>query len=402
MAAALGIDIREASQARLLSPELQQQASRMRMRHALWESGTLLTDSDHGPFGGPYLAPRVQMRRTRVYTGTRECGSYNHHAQLAKFRGRYYFGWSNGIRNELSPGQRVMLAVSDDGVHWPEARCIVPGDVEAGVVQSCAGLLATADRLVLYCRTESVLLEPELPGMRRVVPARSRIDTYTSTDGRDWQPAEEGIITGTETCRAMIFEAPRLLRDGSLACGGFADGPVLYRWDPASPTTVPVCQRQPAPDADAVFHHGECSWYQTDNGTVIMFWRDEGQSLCLYVSSSADGGKTWTAPIPSDFPDSMSRIYADRLPDGRFYLIGNSYPHLLDRMHLMLSISDNGYEFQRMLTLVDEPTTQRTKGLLKNDGYQYPCALVDGNRLLVGYSINKEDMECGTVAIADL
>ena len=31
------------------------------------------------------------------------------------------------------------------------------------------------------------------------------------------------------------------------------------------------------------------------------------------------------------------------------------------------------------------------------NGYQYPCCLVDGDNLVVGYSVNKEDIECGIV-----
>ena len=41
--------------------------------------------------------------------------------------------------------------------------------------------------------------------------------------------------------------------------------------------------------------------------------------------------------------------------------------------------------------------TSEALGTLKNDGYQYPSCLVDGERLLIGYSVNKEDMEVGIV-----
>ena len=48
------------------------------------------------------------------------------------------------------------------------------------------------------------------------------------------------------------------------------------------------------------------------------------------------------------------------------------------------------------------PTSRRAFGVLKCDGYQYPFGLVEEERLLVGYSVNKEDMECVSVPYAML
>ena len=67
-----------------------------------------------------------------------------------------------------------------------------------------------------------------------------------------------------------------------------------------------------------------------------------------------------------------------------------------------LLLSDDGYVFNEVYLLVDDPTSQRLVGLLKEDGYQYPCCLPEADRLLVGYSVNKEDMECGIVDLDNL
>jgi hypothetical protein len=63
----------------------------------------------------------------------------------------------------------------------------------------------------------------------------------------------------------------------------------------------------------------------------------------------------------------------------------------------MLLLGDDGYQFNKVYMLVNDPTSQRLAGLLKADGPQYPCCLVEKDRLLVGYSVNKEDIECGIV-----
>ena len=96
-------------------------------------------------------------------------------------------------------------------------------------------------------------------------------------------------------------------------------------------------------------------------------------------------------------PDSMSRIYAGRLNDDRFYLVGNSTPQYMDRNFLALSLSDGGAKFNGMFRLVPEPTRQRFAGHLKCHGYQYPSCIQDGDRLLIAYSVNKEDIEIGIV-----
>jgi len=55
-----------------------------------------------------------------------------------------------------------------------------------------------------------------------------------------------------------------------------------------------------------------------------------------------------------------------------------------------------------MVRLIKEPTRQRFLGHLKRDGYQFPSCLVDGDRLLIGYCVNKEDIECGIVDTTEI
>ena len=102
-------------------------------------------------------------------------------------------------------------------------------------------------------------------------------------------------------------------------------------------------------------------------------------------------------PLLSDIPDSMSRLYAGRLSDGRFYLVNNAIPTLLDRRPLMLLLSDDGIQFNEVLMINDSPTEMRRKGLLEINGHQYPCCLVDGDRLFVAYDANKEDLMCEVI-----
>ncbi len=377
----------------VLSPELAEAVRTMRMRHAMFETDCFRTVDDQGPRSVPSEIPRIKVRRHRVYTGAGEAGTYNHHSQLARFQGRYYFAWSNSEVYEDYPGQSTMLAVSDTGEQWSQARCVVPGDFAGGLLRWTTGLYADEVRLYLFGVAHYATLDATVPGMRRFEWGRSRLDLHVSSDGENWE-AHEGIA-GDKT---FIFEAPRLTQQGRLLCGGTQDGqPVALFFDPEDLTAPPQTVRMPQPEATADFPYGETSWYQNSEGLIVMWFRDEAQSLRLFAAISEDGGLSWSPPLLSDFPDSMSRVRAGSLPDGRCYLIGNAYPKLLDRSKLMCAISDDGLVFDRMYILLDDPTAQRAFGLLKTHGYQYPVTLAEADRLLLGYSVNKEDIEFGVV-----
>jgi len=122
-----------------------------------------------------------------------------------------------------------------------------------------------------------------------------------------------------------------------------------------------------------------------------------GAAATARPAISEDGGRTWSEVMRTNFPDSMSRTFAGRLSDGRFFQVGNSTRVLMDRNFLALSLSDDGAKFGKMVQLVREPTAQRFAGHLKCHGYQYPSCVVDGDRLLIGHSVNKEDIAVGIV-----
>jgi len=390
------LDVRERQYVSVLTPEVAEELSRMRRRYALWETGCIAYEADQGPRKREDLPAKLSVKRCRVRTGEGDAGTYNHQAQIAKFKGRYYYAFTNGVRDEFGPGQRTMVSSSKDGYHWTDAVCVAPADVEKGMFHETSGLYADEKRMVLYVMTKTRTggKETHTPQMLRYIEPGVTIDAWTTTDGESW--TLRGAIV--ESKDAWMFEAPRLTREGTLLVAGSIDGfPVAYRWTPEDPAAKPEIVEMPRPDPPASLMDGEGSWYQLDSGKIVMFWRDAGFSERLYVTSSDDNGDSWAKPLITDYPDSVSRVYAGRLPDERFFLVGNAFAKLFDRRRLMLSLSDDGLKFNRTFRLLDDPTAQRAFGLLKCHGYQYPFALVEEERLLVGYSVNKEDMECVSI-----
>ncbi|MCK8785736.1 exo-alpha-sialidase [Roseomonas sp. NAR14] len=58
------------------------------------------------------------------------------------------------------------------------------------------------------------------------------------------------------------------------------------------------------------------------DGTLAAFYRSRWADN-VYRSESHDGGKSWTAPVPTDLPNNNSSIQALRLADGRLAMVCN-------------------------------------------------------------------------------
>ena len=187
-------------------------------------------------------------------------------------------------------------------------------------------------------------------------------------------------------------------------CCGFStretDGMILIWDDPSDPAAAPRVVSMPtSPDGP---RPEQGTWYQTDDRRIWMYNRDRTMSGRLALSWSDDDCETWSKLLRTDFPNTYSRAYAGRLSDGRFYIAGNNYRRFLDRNHLLIALSDDGYTFDRQYSLVEGNTTRRVNGLHKEDGYHYPNCYVDGDKLLVTYSVNKEDIEVGIVDMSQV
>lgn len=384
--------------ARLLSAQVAERLTEYHWRRVFAQFECLMTDSDHGTKGAEpaIIAPVPGARRSVVYYGNAENGSYNHHNQIAKFRGEYYFAWSNGFRNEEDAGQKVLIASSPDGRTWSDPSIVVDVEPDSQWAHNCVAMHATDDMLYIVVMTEETEHDETVTGMRRINPDTAYVDLYGSSDGRTF---EKVLSYGSRI--KWIFEAPRLTAEGRLlcVCTTRTEGPAILLWPGDDLLAEPEFIKVPEPEG-AWFPYGESTWYQLDSGRIMVFWRDEGSSCRVYVNHSDDGGRSWSEPILSDIPDSMSRLYAGRLSDGRYFLVNNAIGTLLDRRPLMLLLSDDGVEFNDVYMINDSPSEMRRKGLLKINGHQYPCCLVDGDRLLVAYDANKEDILCEVIDTA--
>ena len=339
--------------------------------------------------------PRVEFKMSEVYHGTRERFAYNHHHAVCRYGDRYIVSWSTARIHEDRPGQEVHFSVSDDLSAWAPDQTLVSTDPSSGLIRNNAGLCVQDGKLYDIVGVVKGGQMAQDPSLTSFVPEALTLDVYVTEDLTNWQ--EYPNIAND----IYLFEGPRMLQDGSFLCCGssFENGqPVALIWKKGRKLHEPP-ERRIIPVSDTRIKGVQGTWYQRDDGKIWMYIRDAGMSARLALSWSEDGGENWTDAILTDMPNTCSRAHAGRMSDGRYYIIGNNYENLLDRRYLMVAVSDDGENFDWMYTLVQGKTHRRIDGLHKEDGWHYPNSIVDGDELIVVFSVNKEDIYCGVTDV---
>ena len=346
-----------------------------------------------------------------VFLG-RKGAAYSHHQQITSLDGRLSATWSNGYTHEDEPGQRMLLATSDDlGETWSEPRVLVdrqPGEHEHGIV-TAQGIHVHSGRMVAYFgyydyTAQGLDLYRNGGGChsKRDPDVRFHQGTHTgvmvSDDGGEtWS----GPVNRIDGCVPNL--GPQPLSDGRLILPGnmsfpYTDDPFgIEGWTMARIARLPDDYVDDPEGFWKGMHirgdsHSCCegSLYETDGGVVHMMLRTDGDVLA--VSESYDRGESWSEPMLTAYTDCMSRHRFGRLPDGRFFGLSCPEPGSA-RTPLVLATSEDGVVFDRHYVLGDEPASPpRTAGYHKSGRYGYPSYHIMGDIVLVIYSISKEDV----------
>lgn len=385
---------RENKTVEILTQDLAGKMMDFRVRLAAMASGyPVLTDWHPSIPEGWGTFPQAPLMRSTVFRPEESGRSYNHHQAICKFGGQFVATWSSGLKHEDYVGQQIHLATSTDCMSWSEPTPVVETPLDSGLVRNNAGLWCDGKRLYSFVGVAQDFGRDKAgPGMSVLKDQQVRLDVYESTDMRSWTLHER-------VCENIyLFEGPRMTAGGRLLCAGRdlndSHG-ILLIWEqksfPDNPKVIDL------PVTPGGVRPGQCTWYQTDDGRVWLFAREYTMSCHLALAWSDDEGDTWSELLPTDFPNTFSRAYAGRFPDGRYFIVGNNYDIFLERRHMLIALSDDGITFDRQYELISGNTTRRIDGRHKEDGYHYPNCCLDGSNLVVIYSVNKEDIEVGVL-----
>ena len=365
----------------------------------MWNA-QMATDDLRNGAGFPIL---TEAEHTAVWEpATKDDGAYNHYACLIHHKGKFYAMWGNHPLGEDAPGQRVLYATSEAWGEWsdPQELFPAPGPV---LPRSERGIHLKADRWAV--------IDDELYAI-------------TYVHGAGVYPIARTISENGELGEPFLVES--LPANGAL--------PIYMQGLDASVTAPPIGVRlyNWYRENDHISWWAAASWgvqrksvegqsliesfiYRAKDGGLVLMLRDWGHNNNpvhnnrLYVSFN-DGTGGWSTPYPTDIPDSPSRAQAITLDDGTVLLIGNQNVNrfdqalYLDRDPMTISVSKDGYTFDRVYTLrTDSPTGNRFSGIGgRNPGYAYSSSIVLDGWLYTLYSIGKEDMGITRVPLSAL
>ena len=139
-------------------------------------------------------AKPLDCQRALLYDASRHENHFCHHGHICAFQGRLYAMWSNGREGEGEIGQRILYAVSSDGLAWSEPATLLSDGLGPACRKTLvpAGWLVRDDCLTAYAGAFSYVFPRrkkwDESGLFRygVQCTGTSLLAMTSTDGLVW------------------------------------------------------------------------------------------------------------------------------------------------------------------------------------------------------------------------
>lgn len=334
-------------------------------------------------------------------------GRYRLHAYLAWFDGKFWCMWSEGAGsgkppeeggpNMDHPGQEVLFATSVDGLTWDPARKLSGAPQGDEMRYIARGFWDRDGRLLALASMDESLNEKG-----RVSFFGKSLSLFSFT----WDTGN-GQWTGPELVEEDTINnfPPRRLPNGEWGMTRRDSGRNAYMMtggvlSPSEWRSWPMTQFRGG-DAEGALKVEEPEWWALPDDRLLGVYRDNGGSRRLFRSLSVDGGRTWTPPEKTNFPDATSKFFGIRTSRGYYVLVSNAGRR---RNPICLSTSDDGVTFTRMARLPVPATAAGGALDIENDSgtYQYPYVLERGGYLYIAYSRDVKTIEILRVALDEV
>jgi len=358
--------------------------------HSGYAQSDIVTNSP-APLGFSAI-PKLKVERSWVYVPENNW-YYSHHQSIVHYRDRFFAIWSNGIRDEDAPGQRVMISSSQDFFHWSPAKQLAAPTLykkDTLNVLTAAGFNVYKDTLIAYFGQYSPHRE------------NTHLSALYTTDGEHWSaPIDLGVPVNPN-------HGPQPTHTGRLIISGnfvfpFTDDPSGLRGWKLTSFYADSLYSEDNPDsfyrpAIAMGYPPLCegSFFETKDHALHMLLRatDDGYKGRLWQTNSYDNGAHWAGAVEASFTDNDSKFHFGRLPNGDYYYVGiPDTLHRSQRNPLVLSVSKDGVHFDRHYTIADERYDIKKEGLWKEGEYGYPHTIIYEGYMYVIFSRMKESVE---------
>lgn len=331
---------------------------------------------------------------------------------MCEFKGALYCMWQSSAANEDASDTFVAYARSTDGGQtWSEPMTLAE-TLDNGYTSS-GGWISTDDKLIGFINTWPGGLSPK-GGYTRYV---------ASDDGLTWTAPADVTMADGSTLTGIFEQDPYRLSSGRIinsahfqpglkVCPIYTDDKYgISGWKKGGFT------HQGSGDQSREL---EPSQFVKSDGSVVMIFRDQGQTTYRKLaSSSSDNGESWTSSVLiENMPDARTKQSAGNLPDGTAFMVGNpvdvkSYD-ISDgktrvlRRPLVITLSSDGNYFDVSYIVrygTDDEKMQTGplfSGTAKRPGYHYPKSMVAGDYLYIAYATNKEDVQYTRIPLKNI
>lgn len=260
----------------------------------------------------------IKVQRGMIYV-PESTWMYSHHPSITYFKGKLIAIWSNGMKDEDAPGQRVVFSVSTQKLTiWSKPKVLALPSIYHGDtlnVLTAAGFHQFHDTLVAYYGEYS--------------PKKTNTHLWAkiTTDGEHWSEPMDMHVPVNSNHGPQVLSNGRLIISGNFTYPYTDDYRGLSGWkmssfyDPAlfiedNPRTfyAPAEKNNLPPLCEG-------SFFETDDGILHSLLRVTGKGWKgrLWLTESKDRGVNWSMPVETGFTDNDSKFHFGRLPDKRFY-----------------------------------------------------------------------------------
>ncbi len=329
-----------------------------------------------------------------IFKATTDGDHYANGVVMTAFKGTLYCMWQSSAKDEDSDDTWVAYSKSTDGgYNWCAPMPLAKSTDD--YYCTSGGWLTCGDTLTAF-----IDVWP-----KGISPRGGNTCYITSTDGIKWNEMRPVRMYDGCIMNGVLEQDPLSLPNGRIiGAAHFMPGlhvcPV-YTDDPTGKSGWKKATFK-GEDRGSQSRELEPSQYLQPDGSIVMLFRDQSSSFLKLASVSHDDGNTWSIPQSTNIPDARTKQCASNLPDGTSFMVCCPSKGKW-RWPLVLLLSDDGVMFDKAVLLRSgQPgllPTRRYEGRYKTLGYSYPKAFVHHGYLYIGYSTNKEDVECTIVPL---
>jgi hypothetical protein len=329
--------------------------------------------------------------------------TYQHHPDLASWKGRLYVGWNSCEQSEDTWPSRELYSSSQDGKTWSAPQEMFPQGVSTPLRMYF--FLAPNDRMLVIAglRLDHEKLTERRKGplvVRELRADHTLGEVFTLRAPAEAAPNQPPLFT-TSKNRGFVKACRQLLDDRLYLAqqdyGVLLDPAQRMKWNDVANWEGDEAFKKEA----AEFGKAIC-FFERKDGTLVAVMKRR------WVTTSKDKGKTWSQPVrPDSLITGMGKVWGQKTSDGRYALIYNPDPSR--RWPLAMLTSDDGITFRDPHVLHEEKLVgRRYEGSGKSPGASYHRGLSKWNNdgswkdkaLWMVYSLNKEEIRVIRVPLA--